>query len=64
MSICPCWLKVMYQPRLSVCKSRICLVVMINADVLLASSSRLIFGGQVIAFEFTKKSLFAVKETL
>ena len=51
----------MYQPRLSVCITRINLGLMINTDMLLASSRRLIFGGHVIALELTGKSFFAVK---
>ena len=40
-NICPCWLDVMYQPR----STRISLSLMINAGMLLASSTRLIFSG-------------------
>ena len=39
-----CWLNVMYQPRLSVCETRISLGLMINAGMLLAASRKLIFG--------------------
>ena len=49
------------QPRSSVRVTRISLYLMINAGMLLASSRRLIFGGTVIAFGLTGKSLFAVK---
>ena len=49
MSICCCWLDVLFQPRSSVCATRISLGLMINAGMLLASSRRLIFGGPVIA---------------
>ena len=48
MNICPCWLDVMFQPRLSVCVTRIIFGLMINAGMLLASSKRLIFGWPVI----------------
>ena len=58
MNISACWLDVMYQPRSSVCITRISLGLMINAGMLMASSRRLIFGGPVIALELTGKSLF------
>ena len=48
MNIFPCLLDVMYQPRSSVCVTRINLGLMINAGFLLASSRRLIFDGPVI----------------
>ena len=57
MNICKCWLDVMYQPRSSLCVTRISLGLMVNADMLLASSRRLIFGGPVIALGLTGKSL-------
>ena len=53
----PCWLDVMYQPRSSVCETRISLGLMINAGKLLASSRRLTFGVPVIALGLTGKSL-------
>ena len=56
-----CWLDIMYQPRSSVCVTRISLGLMINAGMLLASSRRLIFGGDVIALGLTGKSLSSVK---
>ena len=49
MRICCCWLDVLFQPRSSVCATRINLGLMINASMLLASSRRLIFDGPVIA---------------
>ena len=52
-NICPCWVDVMYQLRSSVCATRISLGLMINADVLLASSMRHISGGPVIALDLT-----------
>ena len=52
MSICCCWLDVLFQPRSSVCATRIRLGL-INAGALLASSRRLIFGGPVIALGLT-----------
>ena len=55
------WLDVMYQPRSSVCTTRISLNFMINAAENLASSRRLIFGGPVIALVLTEKSLSAAK---
>ena len=55
------WLNVMYQPRPSVCTTRIRFGLMINADVLLTSSTELIFGGPVIALGLTGKCLSAVK---
>ena len=61
MSICPCWLDVMYQPRSSVCTTMISHGLMINAGMLLASSRRLIFGGPMIALGLTGKCLSAVK---
>ena len=64
MNICPCWLNVMYQPRSSECVTRICLSLMINAGMLLASSRRLIFGAPVITLGLTGKSLYAVKREL
>ena len=36
MSICCCWLDVLFQPRSSVCATRISLGLMINAGMLLA----------------------------
>ena len=51
----------MFQPWSSVCETRIRLDFMINADMLLASSRMLIFGGPVVAVGLTGKSLFAVK---
>ena len=48
-NICPYWLDVMYQPRSSLCITRISHGLMINAGMLLASSRRLIFGGPLIA---------------
>ena len=57
----PYWLDVMYQPRSSVCETRISLGLMINAPMLLASSRRLVFGGPVIALGLTGKSSSAVK---
>ena len=60
-NIFPCWLDVMYQPRSSVCVTRINLGLMINAGMLLASSKRLIFVGPVIALGLTDKSLSTVK---
>ena len=51
----------MYQPRSSMCITRINLGLMINAGMLLALSRRLIFGGPVIALVLTGKSLSAVK---
>ena len=59
--IFPSWLDVMYQPRSSVCETRISLGLMINAGMLLASNRKLIFGGPVIAHELTGKSLSTVK---
>ena len=53
MSICCCWLDVLFQPRSSVCATRISLGLMINAGMLLAASMRLIFGGPVIALGLT-----------
>ena len=35
-NICPCWLDVMYQPRLSVCVTRINIGLMICAGMVLA----------------------------
>ena len=61
MSICCRWLDVLFQPRSSVCATRISLSLMINAGMLLASSRKLIFGGPVIALGLTGKSLFTVK---
>ena len=40
----------------SVCVTRICVGLMINASILLASSRRLMFGGPVIALGLTWKS--------
>ena len=60
-SICTCWLDVMYQPRSSVCTRRISLGLMINEDMPLTSSKRLIFGGIIIALWLTGKSFSAVK---
>ena len=60
-SICRYWLVVMYQPRSSVYATKITLGLIINAGMLLASSRRLIFGGPVIAFALTGKSLYAVR---
>ena len=54
-------LDIMYQPRSSVCVTRINLGLMINAGMLLASSRSLIFGGPVIALGLTGKSLSTVK---
>ena len=51
----------MYQPRSSVCVTRINLGFMINAGMLLASSRRLIFGGPVIALWLIGKSWSAIK---
>ena len=51
----------MYQPRSSVCVTRISLNLMINAGVALVSRRRLIFGGPVIVLGLTWKSLSAVK---
>ena len=51
----------MFQPRSSVCVTRISLGLMINAGLLLASSRRLIFGELVIVLGLTWKSLFTVK---
>ena len=45
-------------------RKRISLGPMINAEVLSTSSSRLIFGGPVIAFGLIGKSLFSVKSEL
>ena len=42
---CNCWLDVMFQPRSSVCLTRISLGLMINAGMLLASCRRIVFGG-------------------
>ena len=56
MSICCCWLDVLFRPRSSVCATRISLGLMINAVMLLASSRRLIFGGPVIALGLTGKN--------
>ena len=53
MSVCCCWLDVLFQPRSSVCATRISLDLMINAGMLLASSWRLIFGGSVISLGLT-----------
>ena len=64
MNMFPCWLDVMYQPRSSVCETRTSLGLMIIADMLLASSRRLIFGGPVIALWLTGMSLSAVKREL
>ena len=63
MSICCCWLDVLFQPRSSVCAIRISLGLMINAGMLLASRIRFIFGGPVtvIALGLTGKSLSTVK---
>ena len=55
MNICPCWLDVMYQPRSSVCETRISVGLMINAGKQLASR-KLIFSGPVIALGLTGKS--------
>ena len=60
-NICPCWLEVTYQPRSSVCGTRIRLGLVSNADMLLASSRRLIFGGPVIVLGLTGKSFSAVQ---
>ena len=49
MSICPYWFYIMYQPRSSMCPTRIILGLMINADMILASGRRLIFSGPMIA---------------
>ena len=57
----PCWLDVMYQPRSSVCVTRINLGLMISAGVLLTLNRRLIFGGLVIALGLIGKSLSTVK---
>ena len=62
--ICPCWLDVMYQPKLSLSVTRICHGLMINAGMLLATSGRLVFGGPVIALGLTGKSSSAVKWVL
>ena len=61
MNIFPCWLDVMYQPRSSVCETKISLGLMINAGMLLASSRKFFFGGPVIALGLTGKCLSAVK---
>ena len=61
MSICCCWLDVLFQPRSSVCATRISLGLMLNAGMLLASSMRLIFVAQVIALGWPGKSLSTVK---
>ena len=55
-NIFPCWLDVMYQPRLSVWVTTIGLGLMINAGMLLASFVRLIFGENMIALWLTGKS--------
>ena len=51
----------MYQPRSSVCVTRISTGLTINAGMLLASSRRLIVGGPVISLGLTGKSLSALK---
>ena len=61
MSICCCWLDVLFQPWSSVSATRISLGLMIDAGMLLASSKRLIFSGPVIALGLTGKSLSTVK---
>ena len=61
MNIFPCWLDVMYQPRSSLCETKINLSLMIIAGLLSASSRRLIFGEPVIVLGLTGKSLSAVK---
>ena len=61
ISICCWWLEVLFQPRSSVCATRIRLGLIITAGMLLASSRRLIFGGPVIALWLTGKSLSTVK---
>ena len=60
MNICCCWLDVLFQPRSSVCATRISLGLMINAGMLLAFR-RLIFGRPMIALGLTGKSLSTVK---
>ena len=60
-SICRCWFDVMFQPRSSMCATRMSLGLMINAGILLASRRRLKFCGSVIALGLTGKSLYAVK---
>ena len=54
-------LDVMYQPRSSVCATRISHGLMVNAGVLFSSSRRLIFYESVISHGLTGKSLSAVK---
>ena len=61
ISICCCWLDVLFQPRSSVCATRINLGLMINAGILLVSGRRLIFVGPVIALRLTGKSLSTAK---
>ena len=60
MNIFSCWLDVMYQPRSSMCETRISLGLMINAGMFLAASRWLIFGGPVITLGLTGKSLSTV----
>ena len=60
-SICPCMVDVMYKPKSSLCVTKIRFVMVINADMLLASSRRLIFGGPVIVLGLSGKSLSTVK---
>ena len=57
----PCWLDVMYQPRSSMCVTRMSLGLMINAGMILVSSRRLILGGPVITLGLTGNSLSTVK---
>ena len=59
--ICSRWLDVMYQPRSSVCATRISLALMINAGLFFASSWRFIFCEPVISIGLTGKSLSTVK---
>ena len=61
MKLFPCWFDVMYQPRSSVCVTKINLGLLINGGMLLAASRRLILGGPVIALGLTGKSFYDAK---
>ena len=64
MSICCCWLDIMFQPRSSMCATRKIHCLMIIAGMLLASSRRIIFDGSLNALGLALKSLSAVKREL
>ena len=60
-SICCCWLDILFQPRSSVCPTRMRVGLMMNAGMLLPSIRKLIFGAPVITRGLTGKCLSTVK---